>query len=245
MSEVLVHGVVAADDAGEPPAGTRLIAHRDVAAIASDVAGGQVFAARALREHSRILEAVAAETTVLPVRFGTAMAGDDAVVDEFLAPEHDGLAAGLAEFDGKVQLMVKGTYDEGALLRGVVRNSPSIGRLRDEVARLPGAAGYAKRIQLGELVAGEVERERERDGALALERLEPLAVAARLEAASGPDAAVNAAFLVERARLDAFGSAVAKLGRELEGRVRLRFIGPLPPYSFTGTDAAPGAAAWA
>lgn len=245
MSEVLVHGVIAANDATALPEGTRRIAHRDVAAIASDVPDGKLFAARALRAHSRILEAIAAETTVLPVRFGTAMAGDDAVVEEFLAPRHDDLASGLTEFGGTVQLMVKGVYDEGALLRGVLERSPGIARLRDEVARLPEAAAYAKRIQLGQLVAGEVEKARERDGALTLERLEPLAVSSRLEVASGPDAAVNAAFLVERPRVDEFSAAVTALGRELAGRVSLRYVGPLPPYSFTSADATPGAAAWA
>ena len=56
------------------------------------------------------------------------------------------------------------------------------------------------------------------------------------------DGAVNTAFLVERERIDDFSRAVGELGRELEGRVRLRYVGPLPPYSFTGDIATAGAA---
>jgi Gas vesicle synthesis protein GvpL/GvpF len=90
-----------------------------------------------------------------------------------------------------------------------------------------------------------VERSRERDAHEIVERLRPLALAARLEGASTADTAVNAAFLVEESDIQAFSQAVSALGRELAGRIRLRFVGPLPPYSFTGEDTASGAKAWA
>ena len=34
-----------------------------------------------------------------------------------------------------------------------------------------------------------------------------------------------------------------KLGRELAGRINMRYVGPLPPFSFAGEDAE--APAWA
>ena len=126
---------------------------------------------------------------------------------------------------------------------GVVAGSPAIARLRERVNGLPEAAAYYKRIELGQLVAAEVERSREQDGQDILARLEPFAIAARLEPASTPDAAVNAAFLVERPRVDEFSEAVARLSDEVEDRMRLRYLGPLPPYSFTEEQEAVGA--WA
>ena len=142
---------------------------------------------------------------------------------------------------GKVQLTVKGFYEQDALMTGVVERSPAIARLREQVRGLPEAAGYYKRIELGQLVAAEVERERERDAHGILERLRPLALAARLEPPSTTDSAVHAAFLVDGERVEEFSGAVAALGRELAGRIRLRFLGPLPPYSFSGEDATAGA----
>jgi hypothetical protein len=239
-AEVHVYGVLAAGDAVKTPAGTRLIAQGEVAALVSDTEGEGLSAARALREHWRILQDVAAQTTVLPIRFGTAMASDEAVID-FLAPGHDALRAGIDALAGKVQLTVKGTYAQEALLRGVIEGSPAIARLQAHVEALPEAASYAKRIQLGELVSLEVDRQREADAAFVGERLEPLALAMRQETASGLDQAVNAAFLVTRDGVEAFEGAVAALGKELEGRIALRLIGPLPAYSFTPE----GAAAWA
>jgi hypothetical protein len=128
-----------------------------------------------------VLEAIAQDASVVPVRFGTAMADEQAVVDEFLAPRHDALAGQLAALEGKVQVTVKGTYDEKALMRSIVEASPAVATLRERVRSLPEAAGRNERIRLGELVAAEVGRTRERDAAWLLERLERLAVATSLE----------------------------------------------------------------
>jgi hypothetical protein len=143
---------------------------------------------------------------------------------------------------GKVQLTVKAFYEEERLMRGVVEGSPAVARMSEQVRGRPEAATYYDRIKLGELVAAEVEHARERDTALVLGRLEPLAVAARREPPSAADGAVNAAFLVERSRVDEFSKAVTGLAGEVEGRMRLRYVGPLPPYSFTDEEAV---AAWA
>jgi Gas vesicle synthesis protein GvpL/GvpF len=240
-TEVQVYAVVAAGDAAGLPEGTRRIVHGDLAAVVADARPEPVPAARALREHWRIVEGLARDTTVLPIRFGTAMRGDEAVVADFLEPAHDALRAGLDSLAGTVQVTVKGAYEEDALLRSVIAGSPAVARLRSEVAKLPEAAGYAKRIQLGELVSAEVDRRRELDAAMVRERLAPLAVATRDEGVNGMATAFNAAFLVTRDGLDAFGAATAELARELDDHITLRAIGPLPAYSFTPE----GASAWA
>lgn len=246
MSEVHIFGVVPATaDPRIEEDGVRLIPHGEVAALVADTGRSDLRAVDVLRTHWRVLEQAAASATVLPVRFGTVMADERAVVADFLEPSHDELAGVLAGFAGKVQLTVKGSYEEDALMTGVVSSSPTIARLREQVRGVPEAAAYYKRIELGQMVAAEVERTRERDAREILTRLAPLAVASRLEPVSGVDAAVNAAFLVEDGRIDEFSRAVSALGRELAGRIRLRYVGPLPPYSFTGETASAGAAAWA
>jgi Gas vesicle synthesis protein GvpL/GvpF len=246
MSDVHVYGVVRAKaDLELLEEGVRLIAHRDLAALVSDLDRHDLKAVRVLRMHWRVLEAVSTSTTVLPVRFGTVMAGDRAVVEDFLEPSHDEIVAALADLTGKVQLTVKGVYEEDALMAGIVQGSPAIARLREQVRGVPDAAAYYKRIELGQRVAAEVERARERDAHQVLERLQPLALEARLEPPSTPDGAVNAAFLVEADRVHEFSEAVSTLSRELAGRIRLRYVGPLPPYSFAGDVATSRPSAWA
>jgi hypothetical protein len=246
MTEVHVYGVIRAADGRvvEDPS-VRRVAHGEVAALVSDIDRDGLLATRVLRTHWRVLEEAASAATVLPVRFGTVMADDRAVVELFLEPLHGELAAGLAEMDGKAQLTLKGTYREEALMARTVARSPAIDRLRKEVDELPEAAAYYKRIELGQLVAAGVDTMRERDTHHVLQQLEPLAVAVRAEAQSALTAAFNLAFLVERGRIDEFSGAVATLRRDVRDWIDLRYVGPLPPYSFTGDRVDPGAATWA
>jgi Gas vesicle synthesis protein GvpL/GvpF len=239
---VYVYGVVAAADAasishtGVEGSPVRTVSEGDLAALVSDVAGGALAAAREVRAHWRVLEAVSAQATVLPVRFGTVMEDDDAIRTQLLAANGERLSALLKELAGRVQVAVKGNYRQDELLRGVVAASPTVAALRKRIESLPEDAGYYERIRLGELVAAEVERRREDDAARALARLEPLAVATRSEGVGTPDAAFNLAFLVERERLDEFSAAVTALIDELGDRVAVRYVGPLAPYSFADAE---------
>ena len=142
-----------------------------------------------------------------------------------------------------MQLSVKADYEQEQLLRGVVAQSPQVAALREGLKGLPDEAGYYDRIRLGELVSSEIERRREEDRTLALDRLEPLAVSAREEPVSGAEA-FNLAFLVERDRVDPFSAAVQDLADETGERLRIRYVGPLPPYSFADMELTAGGAGW-
>jgi hypothetical protein len=247
-----VYGVVAADDSteiqaagvGREKAKVRRVVLDGVAALVSDVPKGALVAARDLRAHWSVLEEAVAHTTVLPVRLGTVMASDAAVADEFLAPNAERLAALLAELEGKVQLNIKGFYDEEKLLREVVQQTPQVARMRERVRALPAAATYYDRIRLGELVSAEIDRRRARDAEMVVGWLELLAEASRAEPPTTRNGAVNAAFLVRRDRVDDFSEAVERLAAELGDRIRIRYVGPLPPYSFADDNVLVEGGAW-
>jgi hypothetical protein len=250
-ANVYVYGVLSGADApdvavgGVEGADVRAVESGGLAALVSTLEGDALAAAREVRAHWRVLEEASKHGPVLPARFGTVMGSDAAVRERLLEPRADELTELLDALAGRVQLSVKGEYDEERMLREVVRTSPPIGALRDRVRALPENAGYYERIRLGEVVAAEVARRRERDEALALTRLETAAVASRVEQLSSPNAAFNLAFLVGREDVDRFGEAVGRLREELGERVSLRYVGPLPPYSFVEADLGDGAPAWA
>lgn len=248
---VYVYGILSSSDAGGlsvagvKGSSVRTVAHGELAALVSDVDDGTVAAAREVRAHWRVLEETAKRATVLPVRFGTVMESDRAVCAGLLELNAEALAGLLRELAGRVQLSLKGHYDEEPLLREVVAGSPAIAALRQRVRALPDDAAYYEHIRLGELVAAEVARRREDDSRLVLDRLAPLAVAARAQPSGRPDAAFDLAFLVERDGIDAFSRAVVEVGDEVGDRIRLRYVGPLPPYSFAESDLTTGTAQWA
>jgi Gas vesicle synthesis protein GvpL/GvpF len=250
-AKVYVYGVLSGSDqaaisiGGVEGAEVRTVEHGGLAAIVSTLEADALAAARELRAHWRVLEEASKSATVLPARFGTVMDSDHAVRETLLEPDAARLTELLEALAGRVQLNVRGDYDEDRLLREVVQTSPGVAALRDRVRQLSDAAGYYNRIRLGELVAAEVARCRQQDEALALARLEPLAVTASVEQPSSPNAAFNLAFLVGDGEVDAFSEAVGRLREELGERVELRYVGPLPPYSFAENDLGTGAAAWA
>jgi gas vesicle protein GvpL/GvpF len=239
---VYVYGVLrdsergAVSASGVESSDVRTVRHGGLAALVSDLDQDTLSAAKEVRAHWRVLEEASTGATVLPVRFGTVMESEGAVRDRLLEPNAERLTGLLQELAGRVQLNVKADYDEELLLRRVVEVSPEVAALRRRVQGLPDAAAYYERIRLGELVSAEIERQREADRALALERLEPLAVAAHGDAVAGADGAFNLAFLVERERIDPFSAAVQALAEEAQERLRIRYIGPLPPYSFAEAE---------
>ena len=219
----------------------RTVDDGDLAALVSDLAGGPLTAAGAVRAHWRVLDAASQHATVLPVRFGTALHDDGDVRERVLSTNRDALAALLRHLAGRVQVGVKGRYEEEPLLREIVASSPPIAALRERTRTLPAQAAYYDHIRLGELVAAEVDKYRDRDARLALAMLEPHAVEARTEPAGGHDGAFDLAFLVERDGVDAFSKAVVALGDQVGDRIAVRYVGPLPPYSFADV----GNVAWA
>src|SRR5947209_1940628 len=132
---------------------------------------------------------------------------------------------------GKVELRLRAIYDESVLMREVVQEDQGITRLRESLRGKPEDATYYERIQLGEMVAAAVERKREQDVDRMLERLVPLALAIEVGDPGNERVALNASFLVQRDGMTAFDAAVDELGREQEGRMRLKYTGPLPTHS--------------
>jgi Gas vesicle synthesis protein GvpL/GvpF len=243
---VYVYGVSSSADfdrasaSGVEDAEIRTIEHDGLVALTSRLQGDEL-TARDLRAHWRVLECAFEDATVLPVRFGTVMDSEESVREQLLEANHDWLTERLAEVSGRAQLNLTGRYDEDALLREIVRASPAIARLRE---RLASGATPAEQLRLGQMVEAEIARRRAEDTALMLDVLEGLAVAARADEVAHPTA-FKLAFLVERAAQDRFSGAVGAVRKRLDPRIQLRYVGPLPPFSFVQADVTSGSAAWA
>ncbi len=233
-----VYGVVPASAspparAGIGGAALETIAFDATAAIVSDMPDGYLEAGREeLMAHAEVLEDALEHGAVLPMRFGTVMGDGESVRRELLERHHDALASQLAKLEGKVELRVRAIFEEAALMREVVRENPEIAQLRAALRGRDDDATYYERIRLGELVAGAVERKRDAEGREILDALAPLALAVDTSALGHERVALNASFLVERGRIAQFDAAVDEIGRAREGRLRLKYIGPLPAHSF-------------
>ncbi len=243
---VYVYGVTAASAESMPPidgvgsAPVRTLPHAGLAALVSSIHKTELRAVD-LRAHWRVLERAFEHATVLPVRFGTLMESEDEVRGRLLEPNEDRLAGLLETMDGLIQLNVRGRYDEESLLRGILGEAPALARLRER-AQLSGA--MADQITLGQQVERAIEQRRARDTATVHGALDDRAVAMRDEQVRHPDA-FNVAFLVPRDGVDAFGAGVGKVRDELGERMEIRYVGPVPPFSFAEAELGPAERTWA
>jgi hypothetical protein len=69
------------------------------------------------RTHREILDATATAVPVLPLDFGTILAGEDAVTEELLAAHHDEFADALNRLEGRAEFLVRGRYVEAVTAR--------------------------------------------------------------------------------------------------------------------------------
>jgi hypothetical protein len=208
----------------------RLVANDELAVITSEVDGDRPAGPKDLLAHARVLESYAERDTVLPMQFGIALQDESAVREQVLDREGHDLVRLLAAFDGMVQLTVQAFHHEEPALREVLRREPALMAERERLRTGVPAQGH--RMQVGQAVAQLLEYLQEEDSQVVLDRLAPLAMAVSEGERNGTHQLLNAAFLIERHARPAFDQAVAELSGDLDERVRLRYVGPQPPYSF-------------
>src|SRR5437763_7993860 len=210
-----------------------------IAAFVSAAPPGAVETTRArLLTHARVLELLAADRTVLPMRFGVVAPSERVLRESVLGPRRKVFLSLLKRFEGAVEVDLRVLFDEGEALKEIVRGSPSVRRLQLSIRNRPADATYYDRIRLGETVAQEMSARGAREADRILAKLEPLVVEARRRPSEHERSVLHAALLVRRADLDRLDGAVKAIGTD--PRFHVRPTGPMPPYSFVDVAVRPG-----
>jgi hypothetical protein len=238
---VYVYGVVrtgaaavTAEGVGSAPARVRLVRGGDIAAVVSEVPADWRAAQRSdLQAHDRVLSELVGRETVVPMRFGSVMGSDDEVRVRLLERHGAELTSLLRQLDGRVQMSVKVFYLEEALLRRLLKRHPDLKRRSRELEGLPVETTQALRIALGRDVADALQEQRALDGRLVVDALAPLAHDLRVEPTVSERQAATVQLLVDVERRPALDAVVDRLAEEWADEFALRYVGPLPPYSFS------------
>jgi hypothetical protein len=222
---------------GERKPSLRLVRHDGHAAVVSDAPENLRAKRRDVEAHQRVLDTLSAAGTVLPMRFGTVAADDDAVKAELAsgARRYTGLLKRLA---GKVEVNVKAVHREEAVLRELLLGSRDLRNL-SEALRAAGGGSQQDKVAFGQQLSAAMDARRSQDAARVVAALRPHASAVQL----GPPVDgcfVNASFLLGASERKDFEAALSRLRQELSELVELRLYGPLPPYSFLASDEAAG-----
>ena len=225
---------------GDPPAAISLVREGDVAAIVSEVELGRPLGTpEDLVAHQRLLDDVAAEMPVLPMRFGAVLSSRDAVATELLSEHRDQFAATLAGLDGMAEYIVRGRYDQRALLASVLASHGEAASLARQIRGTDEYQTRNQRITFGEIVTVAIEEQRQADTTQAAAVLERLGTALVVRDPTHEEDAVHLAVLARLDRQAELERAVHELASDWHDRVTLRLLGPLAPYDFVGEYAPP------
>jgi len=240
---VYVYGILPGDielepgttGVGDPAAEVRLVRQGDLAALVSDVDPAEPLGRpEDLYAHRELLDAIATEMPVLPLRFGAVVTGDDAVANELLGAHHDEFATALGQLEGHVEYVVRGRYAEDAILREVLEENPRVARLGEQIKDADPDATRGARMELGEIISNAVAAKRAQDTATLIDAAAPSVADSVLRPPGHELDAVYTAFLVAEDAAKDLEKAVRRLARDWEGRIELQLTGPLAAYDFVG-----------
>jgi gas vesicle protein GvpL/GvpF len=211
----------------------RVITADGLGALTSDVPGDDLEAGREeLLTHSRVLERALELGVVLPMRFGVVMPDEDTVRAELLDTHREVLEAQLEEMSGKVEMNVKGIYEEGEVLRELLSEHRGIAAMRESLQGRSEEATYYERIELGEQIVAALGDKRADDEQSIVDGLATHALAVEVGQPMHERMAVNASFLVHQDQLAAFDAELDRIAASHGERLRFKATGPLPPHSF-------------
>jgi hypothetical protein len=136
---------------------------RELAAVVSDTSEKYYDSTRQnMTTHMRVLEEVMKEHTILPLKFNSIAASEEAVHEKLLEPGYDEMLTRLDKVAGRVEMGVKVFWREDVLYREIVAEHDDIRRLRDRIDGRNPDATYKERIRLGELTEKALMAKRER-----------------------------------------------------------------------------------
>lgn len=229
--------VIAARGIHDRGARVYTVPYQGLAAVVSDSPCEEYDSSRRnMLAHTRVLEAVMQQYTVLPISFGIVAPDVDTVCEQLLAPNYANFEAQLTELDGRIELGLKVFWTDEQLFREIADQQPAIRALRDKIAGHSPERTYYERIRLGEMVEAAVAERRHHESEQILNVLRPLARAMITHPILTDRMVVNAAFLLNRSDEANFDDAVRDLDSHFGSRMMFKYVGPVPPYNFVNLN---------
>ncbi|NTU78735.1 MAG: DnaJ domain-containing protein [Chloroflexales bacterium] len=245
-----VYGIISTDEQAIFEVGS-IDGHGDVytidegglAVVTSDVDNasfqglGRTEAIRFLSAHQRVLETVRRDYTVLPVKFGTTLP-DEARLRVLLRHGADLFRDALKSFAGKEQYEVVVLWDVAQVFQ-LIAADERIVAVKQHVANLPPEQLEGGRVLLGQLVHGALQERRKAIATEVLAALHDLAEDTIENPLMDDSMVSNMALLIDEARAADLDEKLSALDERFAGKLQIRCVGPLPPYSFATLEVQP------
>lgn len=183
--------------------------------------------------HSKVLEQLMQRGSVLPLSFGT-VARRKAEVEDLLRSGYSTFQEVLEELTGKVEFNVEVHWNPEVALKRIAEEIPEIRQFKERLAAKAGGITTEEQIAAGRMVAQEMARM----GLLYAEEIqkalcEKAQACVPLKRPKKETVVANLGFLVRQGEQQSFEEALYALGDRYGDRLKFKYAGPFPPYSFT------------
>lgn len=181
-----------------------------------------------LGEHERVLETVMKRMTILPMRFGT-VASTEKEIMLMLKKHHHVFMRALAKLEGKLEVEIEVMWrDMKAVFDEIVETNPKLKRLKAD-------SGPKQRddvIMAGQIVYRLLQEKKKRETEGVVRLLKKHALEFQADSNTADEIIMKGSFLIDKARLAEFDRALDAVDAKLGKRMRFKYFGPMPPYSF-------------
>lgn len=189
--------------------------------------------------HMKVMEKIMDDYIILPVKFGTIAersknrSARDRIKTEILKARYTELKDLSTRMTNKIELGLKAVWmDMETVFREIVEENKEIETLKKRISTGNAAGSLSQRIELGEKVKKALNTKRIEEESGILKMLDGSYSELRRNKIFGDNMITNSAFLLERGRIDEFDNIIEKLISAYQGRIRFKYIGPVPPYNF-------------
>jgi len=182
--------------------------------------------------HQKVMEEVMKYYPILPVRFGTIGEGIELIKEKILRARYHEIKELLRYVEDKIELGLKALWvNMQAIYKEIIDENREIRSLRDRIMS-KAIKPQRDQVRLGEMVKKNLDAKRMQDEKAILDPLKELWVKHRSNNVFGDQMVTNGSFLIPKDREKKFDEMVDKLSTTYDGRMKFKYVGPVPPCNF-------------
>lgn len=218
-----------------------LIHYKDIAAVVSKTAIinfdrlDKKELARYVAGHQKVNEIVMEGYDLVPMAFGI-IAPLASEVSRILEKAYLQFKTALKKIEGKAEFIVQVWWNQKEFLDELANTNSEIQKLKQKASKKTSILGMPIRLKLGKLIHKELEAHKQaciKDIEAFFEDFSHNSTSNKL---IEHDMIANLSFLIERTRESELDKKMQELGEKYKGKLRFKYIGPMPPYSFVNIN---------
>ena len=214
-----------------------LVHYKDIVAVVSPMPIisfdrlGKKELTRHVAAHQRVNEEVMKDYDVVPMAFGIIAPSVDEVL-RILERAYLQFKTALKNLTGKVEFAVQVWWDQKKLIEELFNTNPKMQELKKKISSKKGILTLPIKLKLKKLLEEEAEDQRQ----VYIKDIQTFLNSCSHDFTSNKlieeDMIANLSFLIEKTREPELDKKMQELGKKYEGKLKFKYIGPMPPYSF-------------